>query len=105
MTNSVTPGATMSGMADDDWYKPDCPLPPPRKPSPGQFLWELVRESDRKHFRCELRFHGESYGWEVQIFESGDFIFGHGAFVTRALAEQYATETRKVIERGPDASL
>jgi hypothetical protein len=47
---------------------------------------------------CELRFHGESYGWEVQFFERGDFWYGQGAFVTRALAVQWAEEERKAIE-------
>jgi hypothetical protein len=27
---------------------------------------------------CELRFHGESYGWEAQFFERGEFLFSRG---------------------------
>jgi hypothetical protein len=33
---------------------------PPRQATPGELLFEFVRVSDRKLFRCELRFHGES---------------------------------------------
>jgi hypothetical protein len=48
----------------------------PRRPrrgsrSPGELFFEFVRVSDRKLFRCELRFHGESYGWEAQWFDDG----------------------------------
>jgi len=41
------------------------------------------------------RFHGESYGWEVQFFERGEFFGGRGAFATRTLAIQFAEEERK----------
>jgi hypothetical protein len=72
----------------------------PREPKPGELLWEFVRDSDHRHFRCELRFHGESYGWEAQFFESGEVYATHGAFVTRELAERWAVATRRAIERG-----
>jgi hypothetical protein len=39
---------------------------------------------------CELRFHGESYGWEIQFLERGEFLYGHGAFATRAGAVDWA---------------
>jgi hypothetical protein len=54
-------------MADDpDWFRPFRPLAQPRQAKPGDLLFEFVRESDRKHFRFEIRSHGESYGWEIQ---------------------------------------
>ena len=43
------------------------------------YRWQFVRASDHKHFACELRFHGESYGWEAQILENGDLLYSHGA--------------------------
>jgi len=59
-------------MADDDWYKPHRAPIPQGRPAPGELLFEFVRERDHKHFRCELRFHCESYGWEAQFLERGD---------------------------------
>jgi hypothetical protein len=47
---------------------------------------------------CELRFHGETYGWEIQFFERGDFLYGHGAFVTKALAIRWAEQERNAME-------
>jgi hypothetical protein len=55
---------------------------PPRQPKPGELLFEFVRVSDRKLFRCELRFHGESYGREAQWFDDGGHFASHGAFVS-----------------------
>jgi hypothetical protein len=41
----------------------------------------------RAPIRCELRFHGESVGYEVQFFERDGFSFyAHGGFVTKAVA-------------------
>jgi hypothetical protein len=53
-------------------------------PRPGERLFEFLRASDQVPMSCELRFHGESYGWEVQFFERGDFVYGHDAFVPLA---------------------
>jgi hypothetical protein len=39
---------------------------------------------------CELRFHGDSYGWEAQFLERGALAYARGGFVTRALAVQWA---------------
>jgi hypothetical protein len=33
---------------------------------------ELIPISDKAPMSCELRFHGESYGWEARIFERGE---------------------------------
>jgi hypothetical protein len=38
----------------------------------------------------DLRFHGESYGWEAQILERGELFASRGAFVTRTLAVKWA---------------
>jgi hypothetical protein len=57
-----------------------------------------VRASDRAPMACELRFHGESYGWEAQFYERGDFVIGR-RFVTRALAIQWAEEEREAAEQ------
>jgi hypothetical protein len=89
-------------MDDDDWYKPNAPQAPPRVPRPGEPLCAFVRERDKKRFDCELRFNGESYGCEAQIFEQGELFTTHGRFVTRAMAVQWAEEMRNFFEVGGD---
>jgi len=32
---------------------------------------------------CELRFHGESFGWEAQFLERGALFYSRGGFVLR----------------------
>lgn len=86
-------------MADDDWYKPNRQPAPARTPKPGELLFEFVRASNRAPMACELRFNGESYGWEVQFLERGELSHAQGRFVTRALAVQWAHEERKHLER------
>jgi hypothetical protein len=73
---------------------------PARQPKPGERLFEFVRVSDRAPMSRELRFHGESYGWEAQFLERGELIYAHGGFVMRQLAVQWADQERKAIEKG-----
>jgi hypothetical protein len=49
---------------------------------------------------CELRFHGESYGWEALFLERGELFASHGGFVTKALAMPWAEAERTAIEGG-----
>ena len=58
----------------DDWYTPTRPLASPRSPKPGTHVW-TVRKNGR-HVECELRFHGESYGWECQCLYDGELAYG-----------------------------
>jgi hypothetical protein len=92
-----------STMADEDWYKPHRPPAPPRQPNAGELLFEFVRYSDRAPMACELRFHGESYGWEVQFLERGELFASRGAFPTREQAVQWAKTELYVIEGEPCA--
>src|SRR6202521_721850 len=39
----------------------NAPRPQPRQATPGDLLFEFVRMSDRKLFRCELRFHANTW--------------------------------------------
>jgi hypothetical protein len=57
---------------------------------PGELLFEFVRASDSAPMSSELRFHGESYGWEAQFLVRGELFYSHGAFVTRAAAIVWA---------------
>ena len=74
----------------DDWMFHGGGKTAPRQPKPGERLFEFIRASDRAPMSCELRFHGESYGWEIQFFERGEFLYGHGAVATRAGAMDWA---------------
>ena len=96
---STEQGETGEGdeLADDPFYSPNY-KPSPRAPKPGELLFEFVREQDHKHFRCELRFHGESYGWEAQFLEGGQLVLAHGGFATRAGAVHWADRERRAIE-------
>lgn len=59
-------------MTDEPkWFQAGYRIPE-RKPTPGERLFEFVRISDHAPMSCELRFHGESYGWEAQILERGE---------------------------------
>jgi len=61
----------MLGMSDDPFYSPTLKPLPARVARPGERLFEFLRGggSDRAPMTCELRFNGESYGWEAQFFE------------------------------------
>jgi hypothetical protein len=47
---------------------------------------------------CELRFHGESYGWEAQFFERGELLVSRGGFAVRERAVRRAEQERRAIE-------
>ena len=78
-------------MADDDWYKPNPTPRPSRQPTHGEAIWTLVKNGRRMD--CELRFHGESYGWEAQFLDGGELIYGQ-RFPLRAGAETEAEAQR-----------
>jgi hypothetical protein len=78
----------------------NTPRPPARLPRPGEPLFTFVRVSDQAPMSCELRFQGESYGWEAQFLERGELLYAHGGFVTRALAVQWAEEERQAFQHG-----
>jgi hypothetical protein len=85
-------------MSDEPFYSPKAKPSPARVARPGELLFEFVRASDRAPMSCELRFNGESFGWEAQFFERGELVLSHGAFVMRALAVQWAELERKAME-------
>jgi hypothetical protein len=84
-------------VSDDAFYRPNRPPRPPRQPTPGEPLWEL--RQDHVTWSCELSCHGESYRWEAQILRDGELFIGQ-RFVLRQMAEAWAEEERKVLERG-----
>jgi hypothetical protein len=85
-------------MADDGWYKPNRPPIPPRQPTPGEHVWSLRRNG--RQVDCELRFHGESYGWECQCLCDGELAYGR-RFPLRAHAlEEADTQRRRLLTAG-----
>jgi hypothetical protein len=48
---------------------------------------------------CELRFHGESYGWEAQILREGELVIGQ-RFALRQLADAWSEAEREILEKG-----
>jgi hypothetical protein len=60
-------------------------------------VWTLVKAGHR--YDCELRFHGESYGWECQLLEDGELRYGQRfPLHAGALAEAAAHHARLVRE-------
>jgi hypothetical protein len=81
------------------FYSPIRLQPAPWPSKPGQLLFEFVRAADRAPMSCVLRFHGESYGWEVQFFERSETCGGRLAFSTRTSAIRWAEAERDALER------
>jgi len=70
-------------MSDDEpFYTPGKkPAPPPHyRPQLIEHIWELRK--DHVTWSCDLRFHGESYGWEAMILRNGE-LFVSKRFVLR----------------------
>lgn len=61
-------------MSDQPFYAPNGTSVPRRQPKPGERVWDFRR--DHLTWSCELRFHGESYGWEAQILRKGELVIG-----------------------------
>ncbi len=83
-------------MRDEDWYKPHRPLAPTRQPKQAERVWSLRRNGHQVD--CELRFHGESYGWECQCLTDGELAYGR-RFVLRALALEEAEAQRARLQQ------
>jgi hypothetical protein len=59
-------------MSDEPFYTPGkkpTPKPPYRPQLIERSIWELRK--GHVTWTCDLRFHGESYGWESMIFARG----------------------------------
>ena len=83
-------------MSDDEWWPAYLP---PTAPTPAEPLFEFARGSDQAPMSCELKFCGESYGWQAAFYVRGEFFASHGAFPLRAAAIQWAERERAAFER------
>jgi hypothetical protein len=92
-TFPVTRSDKLDAMTDTPWFAPGhMRQRPVRQPQPGESVWTLYRSGRRAD--CELRYHGESYGWECQLFHDKELVSGRRC-VSRPLALQKAEEHRQ----------
>ena len=71
--------------------------PAPRQAKPGERVWTLRKNGRR--IDCELRFHGESYGWECQCLHDGVLAYGQRYILKAgALGEAEDQRTRLIAE-------
>jgi hypothetical protein len=86
-------------MSDEPFYTPGKkPTPQPHyRPKTTERLWELRK--DHVTWSADWRFHGESWGWEAQIYRDGEITIGR-RFDTKALAVQWADLERADLEKG-----
>jgi len=85
-------------MTNEPFFTPNLKPASARQPKAGELLFEFMRGHLR--FRCELRFHGESYGWEAQFYRNEEFARGR-RFVTKKLAVEWAKQERRAMETSP----
>jgi hypothetical protein len=95
-----TAAAQTSAMPDQAFTTPARRLLSPRVPRGAELLFKFVRLGDRAPMSCDLRFHGESYGWEAQFLERGELMYRCRGFATRAQAVQWAEQERRAMEVG-----
>lgn len=74
----------------EPYYASNLKASPRSQRMPDELLFEFVRASVGALFSYELRFNGESYGWEALFLERGELFASHGGFVMRALAVEWA---------------
>jgi len=82
--------------SDDSIYAPNH-RPAVRQPKGGEPLWSLRKEDVT--WTCELRFHGESYGWEAQILRDGDLVIGR-RFELKEWAIKWAEQEKSDLHLG-----
>jgi hypothetical protein len=85
-------------MADDDWYKPNPRPRPPQQPSPGERVWSLRKNG--RQVDCELRFHGEAYGWECQCLHNGELAYGKRCPLRALALKEAEAQRRRLLAQG-----
>jgi hypothetical protein len=76
---------------DEPFYVPGRkPTPKPHyRPESSERLWEIRK--DHVTWSCDLRFHGESHGWESMILRDGKLAISQ-RFLLRESAIRWAEE-------------
>ena len=85
-------------MSGEPFYTPGKKQTPPKHywPESSERLWEIRK--DHATWSADLRFHGESYGWEAMILRDGDLVISQ-RFALKAIAVEWG-RTRKSRHRG-----
>ncbi len=96
MTAFRVSGMLSPHMADEPFDSLKLKPASPRRPQPGEVLWELSYGTD--HYRCELRDEAP-YGFDVQMFKNNDLAYSH-CWESRGLRLPWAEEERHAIEGG-----
>jgi hypothetical protein len=84
-------------VPDEPFYSPNTNPPTARVRRSGEVLWTLTK--NHVFWSCELRFHGESVGWEAQILRDGDLVMAR-TFQLHDVMVGWAESERVDIERG-----
>src|SRR5262245_62134573 len=74
-------GRILGSMSDPPFYSPNYRPPAAARNRPAEPLWNV--RVNHVTWSCELRFHGETYGWEAQILRNGELFAAHGSFVLK----------------------
>jgi hypothetical protein len=85
-------------MSDEPFHTPGK-KPQPRRTTrtPCEPLWEFRK--DHVTWSAELKFHGESYGWEALILRAGELSISR-RFLLRSHAVAWAESEQADIEKG-----
>ena len=67
-------------------------------------FWEARKEGGAPT-ACELRFHGESFGWEAQILKDSELFYSRSAFITKAAAIEWANAERRDLEKATNETV
>lgn len=76
----------------------NAPKPAPQLSKPGEHVWSLHKNGRRVD--CELRFHGESYGWECKCLYNGELAYGQRYLLRAGALEEAETQRRRLVKEG-----
>jgi hypothetical protein len=86
----MSPGfVSIASVAAQPFYSPTWKPPAAKPRTPNERLWELQKAHIT--WSAELRFHGESWGWEAQIYRNGEITIGR----------RFDTDANKSAPRSP----
>ena len=84
-------------MADEDWLKLHAHTAP-KISKPAEHVWSLRKTG--KQIDCELRFHGESYGWECQCLHDGLLAYGQRFVLREGAMAEAAGQRQRLVKEG-----
>jgi len=97
MTDDAGRALIAGGATMVDAYYPFSPGVPAPAPRPSEPLWQLRK--NHHTWSAELRFFGESYGWDAQILNDSELVIAH-RFVVHEEAIAWANSQKGFVERG-----